>query len=705
LRTRFAVLAPLFLAACAAPAASGPGAAHVLPLKSLRLYETGVGYFERSGVVGPSAGSTLPVPAGHLDDALKSLVVLDPQGRAQLSGVRFASSTSKGMARARAGLPGDPDAALSYRDLLASLKGAELEARSPKGTVRGRLIEVVTEGPAEAGKPPPELSLLLLSSRGEVVRLPAAQLEALRPIDGSVTERLGSALDALSARNAQDTRRIHLSSGGQRPVTIGYIAETPVWRATYRLVLPQQAKAKGSKADGAKADGAKAEGALQGWALVHNDTDEDWRAVSLELVNGRPDSFLFPLAAPRYLRRGLVHPEDELSTVPQLFDTTPDAMWADGVGLGSIGTVGHGSGSGSGSGYGSGHGRLAGVSQAVGTSSLLQVGDLTAAAPAVGSEVGALFVYRSNKPLELGSHSSALVPFLDRPIEIEPVTWVDEADTPPRSAVRLVNSTGQTLPAGTIAFFDGGGFAGESGLDRLKPGERRFIQYGADLDVEVKATRSALPETPKRLTFERDTLEEHFLRETRVAYELENRAALPRTIYAAQHLDSNATLKGADRVDFDTDASTPVAVFAVPARSKAQKSLVSVEGLSRKTSLERLTAERLAQLAAAPSLQASERAAAGEAAARQRELEQARSAGDADKAEIAELEKDLDRLREHLKALGGEKGAGAGANPFVQRILAAEDRLAAARKRLDGHERDARARSADVRRALEKLKA
>ena len=32
--------------------------------------------------------------------------------------------------------------------------------------------------------------------------------------------------------------------------------------------------------------------------------------MSLSLVNGQPDSFLFPLAAPRYLRRSLVHPDD-----------------------------------------------------------------------------------------------------------------------------------------------------------------------------------------------------------------------------------------------------------------------------------------------------------------------------------------------------------------------------------------------------------
>ena len=52
----------------------------VLPLRTLRLYETGVGYFERSGTLAGDRAS-LPVPAGHLDDALKTLVVLGPDGK------------------------------------------------------------------------------------------------------------------------------------------------------------------------------------------------------------------------------------------------------------------------------------------------------------------------------------------------------------------------------------------------------------------------------------------------------------------------------------------------------------------------------------------------------------------------------------------------------------------------------------------------
>ena len=101
-----------------APAAS----ANILPLRSLRLYETGVGYFERSGNVG-SQTTALPVPAGHLDDALTSLVVLNGGAGGHVTGVAFTSSVTRATARTRAGLPQEPDSPIAFRDLLTSMKG------------------------------------------------------------------------------------------------------------------------------------------------------------------------------------------------------------------------------------------------------------------------------------------------------------------------------------------------------------------------------------------------------------------------------------------------------------------------------------------------------------------------------------------------------------------------------------------------------
>jgi uncharacterized membrane protein len=70
-------------------------------------------------------------------------------------------------------------------------------------------------------------------------------------------------------------------------------------------------------------------------------------------------------------------------------------------------------------------------------------------------------------------------------------------------------------------------------------------------------------------------------------------------------------------------------------------------------------------------------------------------------ADVARVERDLERLRAHVEA---SKGGGAGRdNPLVKRVLDAEDALTAARKRVEKAETDAVPREKALREALEKL--
>ena len=64
----------------------------------------------------------------------------------------------------------------------------------------------------------------------------------------------------------------------------------------------------------------------------------------------------------------------------------------------------------------------------------------------------------------------------------------------------------------------------------------------------------------------------------------------------------------------------------------------------------------------------------------------------------------MDRFREHLKALGGDKGGGgSAAAPLVKRLLDAEDKLAAAKKQRDTLARELETRWATVWAILGKL--
>ncbi|MGH7284004.1 MAG: hypothetical protein ACRELY_20955, partial [Polyangiaceae bacterium] len=310
MRNALAFSSLLYLTGCGGVAETAPR--EVLPLRTLRLYESGVGYFERSGELSESSSMSLPVPAGHLDDALKTLVVLSKNGQSTVQAVEFPSSVGRAMARALAGLPKDADSPVGYKDLLLSMKGAHVSVHTRQNEMRGRVIDVVDEksddpkksDDAKSGENKPigdALTLLMLGDEGAILRIKTQDITAVRPLDPAFATRLDAALDALAPHGAQD-RALEVMAHSSGPITLGYIAEAPVYRTTYRLVFD---------------DDAKTGGVLQGWALIHNDTDENWRQVKVDLVNGRPDSFLFPMAAPRYERRQLVSPERPLSTVPQ----------------------------------------------------------------------------------------------------------------------------------------------------------------------------------------------------------------------------------------------------------------------------------------------------------------------------------------------------------------------------------------------------
>ena len=194
----------------------------------------------------------------------------------------------------------------------------------------------------------------------------------------------------------------------------------------------------------------------------------------------------------------------------------------------------------------------------------------------------------------------------------------------------------------------------------------------------------------------------HYLRKSQVTYQLENRSGLARSVYVGLDLSANATLQGADRTDFDTGSSHPVAIFQLQGRSKLERAVDAVEGLVRRTRVKDLKADRLKELAALPGLPDVDRRVAREAADKQASLEQSDVRLERARNAIKELDGDIGRLREHLKALGGDRGAGSAAadNPFVQRLLKAEDRLTALRAEQAALEIERHQRADAVRAAL-----
>src|SRR6202021_4269786 len=109
----------------------------------------------------------------------------------------------------------------------------------------------------------------------------------------AVTHEVGQYLPLLASVRQQDLRRMTLATTGtgDRQLYVSYISEVPVWKTTYRIVLPSK---------------SGESPLLQGWAIVDNTVGEDWDNVELSLVAGAPQSFIEQLSQPYYARRPIV---------------------------------------------------------------------------------------------------------------------------------------------------------------------------------------------------------------------------------------------------------------------------------------------------------------------------------------------------------------------------------------------------------------
>jgi len=94
--------------------------------------------------------------------------------------------------------------------------------------------------------------------------------------------------------------------GREHDLIVGYVAETPVWRPSYRLVI--------GKGDAGK---PATTADLQAWGIVQNLSGEDWKGVTLSLVAGAPLAFQATLEKPVVPPRPIVSDQGEvINSVP-----------------------------------------------------------------------------------------------------------------------------------------------------------------------------------------------------------------------------------------------------------------------------------------------------------------------------------------------------------------------------------------------------
>jgi outer membrane protein OmpA-like peptidoglycan-associated protein len=290
-------LALTLFAACAHGRGPHPSTESSLGLDRVVLYRNGIGYFERRGEV---RGDTLVIKVrkDQVNDVLKSLTVVDARGQAVSVSMPLDPQTWANAALATL-TPGQG----SLAEVLDSLRGTAVVLGTTQGRLRGRiaLVEEVVDEP-DASPPahservaPPQAGArdhkitLIDGRRMEVVRLSKVKSVTLQ--DGDLALQFQRTLDATAGEGMfqQVAVEIRLAGAAEHDVVVSYVVAAPMWKPTYRVVLPEA--------------GDERPALLQGWAVVDNVSGESWTKVSMSLTSGAPIAFRYDLHTPREVPR------------------------------------------------------------------------------------------------------------------------------------------------------------------------------------------------------------------------------------------------------------------------------------------------------------------------------------------------------------------------------------------------------------------
>ena len=358
--------------------------------------------------------------------------------------------------------------------ILQQLRGAQVSVTTSGNQFTGTILGVEPRKKAVGDKAVIDVATLNLITAGGIKSVAIEDATNIVLADPKLQEELTKALSAVASARDADKKQVtvHFSGTGERKVRLGYVVATPIWKASYRLTIGEDAK---------KSD-------LQGWAIVENQTDSDWNDINLSLVSGRPMSFTMDLYRPLYLPRPEAKLELFAGLTPQTYSEAREEQMAITSAPASVAAAspapmqrakasrpGRGGGGSSLFSGGSGDGDA--------------LNDSVASVASAGT-IGELFQY-SIPDVTIARQSSAMVPIVTEPIEVAPVSIFNSSVLAryPLNGARIKNTTDKHLLQGPITVFQGGGYAGDAQVNNVPPGQTRLVSFGVDLTTLVDADK------------------------------------------------------------------------------------------------------------------------------------------------------------------------------------------------------------------------
>jgi len=560
-----------------------------LPITRVVLFNSGVGYFSRSGDVTDDARVDLSFQETDINDLLKSMI-LEDFGKGRIAAVSYDSREpiSRTLSSFAINLNGTP----TFASIVSQMRGERIEivttpgAANQPGKLSGVIVGVENQK-IPAGATTVDTAVLNMWCAEGLRAVKLSEVQQLRFSNPIIENEFRRALDTLALTHDSQKKAVslHFAGDGQRKVQVGYVVEAPIWKTSYRMVL-----------------GDKEKPYLQGWAMVENPTDEDWGGVKMALISGRPISFKMDLYNPLYINRPTVEPELFASLRPVTYRGGFGKEAQDGVAMngapanefakdmkarGAAAPMAPGFGGAGGGLGGPGRMQLAEADKAgdakkyaadVGRELNNRINSNTVGNSATAGNLGDFFQYTIDHPVTLGRQKSAMLPIVGKEIEGQKVSIYNQnvQKTHPLLGLKFKNTSGAHLNQGPITVFEGSVYAGDTRVLDVNLNEERLVSYAIDLGTEVDPQAGAGGQKITSVKAVRGIVHTMTKLTEEKKYKIINRSQTDRTLLIehANRTNQQFRLVGGDKPTEDTP---DVYRFTVPVKSGETKTFTVTE--------------------------------------------------------------------------------------------------------------------------------
>lgn len=424
------------------------------------IYSNGIADFQRGYSV--SAGSpqriSIPVRADHLADVLASFNVY---GDVSLDSPPTFRPTNE--------LEGNIaiNSSRVVEDLATSLSGACVRVERVTGAIEGTLVGLHEEQEATAGEPIKVKSVIVLTADG-MQRCPIRDIQSLQFLDEDVGAEIDKSLQRNFQRIKPNSTFVELvisTLADETDAVVQYTIPAAAWKISYRLRMSDERPTE-----------------LQGFAVVDNNTEEDWNDFTVCVVTGEPITFSTDLAdskSPSRKHVDLVSEEAlgavEVEAPVMMAMAAPGGAAEQDFDEASYAEIARGGG--------------VKMRKSARSMDRERFSKSAKVEQAEVHEVGDFSIFESQSPVTIPAKRSTVIPVFNSAIpEAKTVLHYkrqNHAERPYRS-VQFKNETEFSLGRGVCTVFEEGAYGGNCIVPPMKPGEERLLAHALETGVAIQ---------------------------------------------------------------------------------------------------------------------------------------------------------------------------------------------------------------------------